>query len=269
MLKQDYRDLELIVVDDASPDGTEQVVQSFNDPRVVYLRHESNRGASAARNSGIARSRGEWVVFLDDDDELLPSSLRRIAGYLSRAPRGLAFTWGGIERWNSRSAATERRTTPPIPCSHLGAATGQALTVRRDALTAVGGFDESLPAVEDFDLLIRLGQRFVGAPVHDVLVRVHLHSHGQLTDPSPAKVTAYLRFEEKHQEYLSSYPSVGVPFWTKSARIAYAVGDRRSGRRMALRALRHDPFSWRRWKTVICLELFGTEDLGIRRRLGL
>ena len=76
VLQQTHRDLELIIVDDGSSDGTAALVRGIEDPRVRYV-HQQNRGVSAARNRGIAEARAEWLAFLDSDDEWLPQKLER------------------------------------------------------------------------------------------------------------------------------------------------------------------------------------------------
>src|SRR5262245_24547581 len=76
VLHQTYADFEIVVVDDASEDGTENTVRGVLDPRVRYIRHAVARGDAAARNTGIRNSTGEYVAFLDDDDEWLPEKLR-------------------------------------------------------------------------------------------------------------------------------------------------------------------------------------------------
>ena len=75
VLSQTYQDFEIIVVDDGSTDNTEEIVKSFTDYKIYYICHKHNRGASAARNTGIKASRGEYIAFLDSHDEWLPEKL--------------------------------------------------------------------------------------------------------------------------------------------------------------------------------------------------
>src|SRR5262245_49867936 len=77
VLRQTVTDFELIVVDDASTDGTEALVGSIRDSRVRYIKCRNGVGASAARNIGIRAARGRFVAFQDSDDEWLPAKLER------------------------------------------------------------------------------------------------------------------------------------------------------------------------------------------------
>lgn len=77
VLYQTYDDFEIIVIDDGSSDGTDKVIKEFNDSRIKYVRHELNRGASAARNTGIKLSRGKYIAFQDSDDVWVPDKLEK------------------------------------------------------------------------------------------------------------------------------------------------------------------------------------------------
>ncbi len=92
VLCQTYQDFEIIVVNDASPDATDEVVRQFNDPRLSYIKHEQNRGVANARKTGVMRSQGEIIAHLDQDDYFHPEKLQAHVGYLEQHP-DVGFTY--------------------------------------------------------------------------------------------------------------------------------------------------------------------------------
>lgn len=175
VLAQTHEELELLVVDDASTDDTRSVVESYDDPRVEYIRHEENRGGSAARNTGIEASEGEYVAFLDSDDEWLPQKLDRqlsllqsrgndwIAAYCDVKPPSDGDT-GHIE-WALGSVLGSE---PPrrreggdvliaeVLTDRLHTSAGSTLLVERDVAVEIGGFDESFERFQDTEFLVRV-----------------------------------------------------------------------------------------------------------------
>ena len=91
VLAQTIADWELIAVDDCSSDESIQVIESFGDPRIRVLRHEQNRGAGPARNTGMLAAQGTYIAFLDSDDEWLPAKLERQIAALEKTGRDCAF----------------------------------------------------------------------------------------------------------------------------------------------------------------------------------
>ncbi len=73
---QTFEDFELLIIDDASTDDTENTVKSFHDPRVRYVKHAQNQREGGARNTGMQHAEGEYIAFFDDDDEWLPNKLQ-------------------------------------------------------------------------------------------------------------------------------------------------------------------------------------------------
>ena len=78
VLIQTYKNFELIIVDDYSKDNTKRAVENFKDSRIIYLRHDKNKGPAATRNTGIKRAAGDYIFLLDDDDLIVPWALERL-----------------------------------------------------------------------------------------------------------------------------------------------------------------------------------------------
>src|SRR3989442_437688 len=76
VLNQTFQDFEILIIDDNSQDSTQEVVTNFGDERIKYIRHDVNKRVAAARNTGVANSNGEYIAFLDDDDEWFPDKLQ-------------------------------------------------------------------------------------------------------------------------------------------------------------------------------------------------
>jgi glycosyltransferase involved in cell wall biosynthesis len=155
VLSQSFRDFELIVVDGGS-DGTDEALSGLDD-RIRYVRHE-NRGPAAARNAGIALARGELVAFLDSDNQWLPDHLSVLLDVFARHPSAVLvstcpqFVVAGGEQ------PADARVYDALPGMVRANTIGyvSCVAVRRDALTAIEGFDETLAVAEDDDLWLRL-----------------------------------------------------------------------------------------------------------------
>jgi len=189
VLDQTLEDLELLVVDDGSEDHTESVVTGYDDPRVTYVAHETNRGGSAARNTGIERAEGEYVAFLDSDDEWLPAKLERQVWTLRARSDEWVAAYCGVEMAGDRhpayellaSAISRRRHTEgaeggdelirDVLADDLHTSAGSTLLVRTDVARAIDGFDESFDRFQDPEFLIRVLRRGKLAYVDEPLVR--------------------------------------------------------------------------------------------------
>lgn len=159
VLGQSFGDLELIVVDDGSGDGTEAALHAFGK-ELRYVR-QPNRGVAAARNAGIALARGSIVAFLDSDDRWLPDHLAVVAETFARRPEAVLVSTSPRHRAEGAAEPGAAVLFDPLPACLYGNPVGwpSSIAVRREDLVAVGGFDERLPVGEGGELWARLAFR--------------------------------------------------------------------------------------------------------------
>jgi glycosyltransferase involved in cell wall biosynthesis len=188
VLRQTLPACEVIVINDGSKDGTEKVLEQFNG-RIIY-KTVPNGGASKARNIGIAMSTGEWVAFLDSDDEWQSDKLERQVALIARHPQaGLVFSAYDLTSGQKEQARTisfgqihplgqtvVQRNQPVIEdCFYLlfieNFIKTSTVMIRRDILNQAGFFDETLRTVEDRDLFIRVANLTAVLFVREPLVR--------------------------------------------------------------------------------------------------
>jgi glycosyltransferase involved in cell wall biosynthesis len=206
ILAQSYQDFEIIVVDDCSNDDTETVLASFNDPRIRYLRHQSNSGAAVARNTGIENSTGDYIAFLDSDDEWLPEKLAKQLHLFQQCGSEVGFIYTGfaaVDEFNQvkrvvsssyRGSLSDRL----LYSNFIG--TPSTVMVKRNYLQQVQGFDPNMPSfIEDMDLWLRLSEQCQFEVIPEVLTRYAYSDAGdRLTLNHQSVVAGTLAFIHKH-----------------------------------------------------------------------
>jgi glycosyltransferase involved in cell wall biosynthesis len=183
--RQTRRPAEIVVVDDGSRDESAAVAAGYNDVRLVS---QPNQGLAVARNTGLRATRGEFVIFLDADDRLLPKAVETGVACLHRHPSA-AFAFGRCSLIDEfgRPLATNR---PPI----TGAYYRELLVsnyiwmpamamFRRSVFDAVGGFDPRVSPSADYDLYLRITRQFEIAPHGALVAEYRRHSANMSADP--------------------------------------------------------------------------------------
>ena len=178
VLQQDYPALEILVVDDASTDGTPAVVERITDPRVTLLRRGVNGGAAAARDTGLAVAQGPLIALLDADDFWLPNKLRRQVDYMSRH-KDVVLTYAGIRFEVDGLASSVYQPPLELTFHDLMAhrlVPVQTMVYRKSAVERIGGFRSPERVAEDLDVCLRLTAAGVVAGVPDVLAVARIHA---------------------------------------------------------------------------------------------
>jgi glycosyltransferase involved in cell wall biosynthesis len=180
VLHQTVPDLELVVIDDASTDGTIEHINAFDDPRLVVIRNPANQGVSRATNAGIAIARGEYLAALAADDVWRPEKLETQLAYLeSHQDVDASYTWiQHIDRDGNLLPTIEQNDLGSDPVLTLLTSTriklACTLLVRRSALGRTAFLDPRLRTHEDWEYLLRLvlaGVRFAAVRQPLTLVR--------------------------------------------------------------------------------------------------
>ena len=203
---QTYPHLEIIVVDDMSKDTTREVVEGFGDPRIRYIRLDTNRGGAAARNTGIRMACGEYIAFLDDDDEWEPGKTEAQVAALEKYDAVLSMSTIGNER-NVRRLAAKGTCDLQDLVEGMPPVGGTSALMARANLIKELQFDESLPRCQDWDLLIRLARRCAIGYVPQRLVKYNDGVHLRITNASinngmtSGEIEKRLRFFDKHKQF--------------------------------------------------------------------
>jgi len=170
ILNQTYKDFELIIVDDCSTDNTREVIENYSkmDDRVKYIRNNKNLGPSGARNVGIKLAIGEFIAFQDDDDEWYPYKLEKQVNLLQMLPENFGVVYSGFYKiiGKEKIYIPEHHIYPKEGIIHNSLLKGNfvgtpSILARKTALLDVGFFDEKLPMLEDWELVIRLSKKYL------------------------------------------------------------------------------------------------------------
>jgi glycosyltransferase involved in cell wall biosynthesis len=182
VLKQEYPNLELIVVDDASKDNTIEIVEGIKDTRIRIVKHSTNRNGSAARNTGIKNSKGEYIAFLDDDDEWLPEKLSEQIKYLEEKDPSIfkavvsSYSIESGKGWREVIQKQEGDITKEIFLMQISLAAGSNLLIHRDVVKEIGLFNEKYLRHQDMEFVLRYLRIFKLATIPIPLSLIHGHS---------------------------------------------------------------------------------------------
>ena len=203
VLNQSVHDFEIIVVDDGSSDNTVSVVESFADARIRLLRHDSNLGAGPARNTGMQAAEGDYIAWLDSDDEWFPDKLQVQIDAMRQASSEYQASYTAYEIVQQDFTKIYFSPESDEKKLFLGCdkAPGSTLMFKRALLDDLGFLDTSLRRFEDWDWLLRYCRKYRLLGVDHPVARIYYNSRR-----SPAHLeSSTLSFVEKHSEYLQQF----------------------------------------------------------------
>jgi glycosyltransferase involved in cell wall biosynthesis len=249
VLAQTEQDFEIIVVDDASSTDPSGVIDSFNDSRIRLIRHSKSKGGSAARNTGILNSQGEFIAFLDDDDEWLAEKLELQLVRMRNADLpDMVFT--GFYYIDQKTGYTFKVSRPDeqqdlhqrlLRQNIIG--TTSTIIVRKTCFSDKLMFDEFMTSCQDWDLYLNFLKFYRIGIIGKPLVNYYVHEKS-ITRSYTNSLQGHRAILQKVMAY-SNCKSVDISYhYYKIGKLAIDFCDNKTGRHELLRSLSHNHFAW-------------------------
>ncbi len=263
VLNQTYQNFELIIVDDGSKDNTTKVMEEFTDSRIKYLVHHQNRGAAAARNTGIKCAKGEYIAFQDSDDEWFPNKLELQMEIFNKLPYNVGIIYtdmlrikegGKAEYWSSPTVTNKsliNPTTLDYQVINIGI---QSTLIKKYCFDEVGLLDENFKKYVDLELFLRLIQKYDFYHVKKPLVKYYTTQgiSSNLKEDSISREQLLNKYFEhicNNQAFLANqYFIIGYAFQSN--------GEFFKGKRYILKACRTQPLVFK-YLLVLIVSLLG------------
>ncbi len=223
---QTYKEWELIVIDDSPNDyeyrnEVKTCVFSVINHKLEYVCNAENKGACYSRNIGLAKAKGNYLAYLDDDDEWLPEKLEKQVAVLENNDSQTALVYGPyykIEEGKDGRQLILLEGKSGIVYDALmengNFIGGMSMPLlRTSCVKAVGGFDEFMQSAQDIDLWMRISKKYKVVYLEEPLVYYYFHAGEQITKNPQKKIAGLERLIEKNNEYLEKHPNL---LWKKT-----------------------------------------------------
>lgn len=210
VLRQSYKNIEVIIVDDCSTDGTVLRLSELVDKRVKVVRLEKNSGACAARNKGIKESRGSFIAFNDSDDIWHNNKLERQLEELEATKADIAFCQierHGYGRQNGLYPNLPTGLVPPLTMMVQSKCSTQTIIAKKEVFDRVT-FDETMPRLQDYDFVLSCVDRYRFCFLQECLVDVYLQDNSITTTDLAKRLDVYKKLLNKHAELCNKYPEL-------------------------------------------------------------
>ncbi len=210
IFNQTFQDYEILIIDDASTDTTEQVIKELNHPKVKYLKLEENSGQCIARNFGTRHAKGDYLAFLDSDDEWLPNKLENQMNLFEKEG---SDRLGAVYGYSYQKDVIKDETYLSDSGYFRGDIHGKMLTgfcpptpslfvVKRSVFESVQGFDEALVTFVDLDLWLRISEKYDFDYVEEPVIIKYEQIGDQYINNFDKRYIGYHLFIQKWSKYI-------------------------------------------------------------------
>jgi glycosyltransferase involved in cell wall biosynthesis len=265
ILNQTFRDLEVLIIDDASTDHTADFVADCGDNRVRYFRHDQNRGEGASRNTGLLVARGEYIAFLDDDDVWLADKLAKQVALLDGCAAQVGGIYTGYFRVELESGKKIATVLPQERGDVLRALCGgnciggpSVVLLRRSCFDRAGRFDEDVVFGLDYDMWIRIAHHYRFEFIREPLVLYSVHNN-RLSANNETMLRGKEAQLARYGAYFASDPRAFSRYWVTLGVLRCYNRRLAQGRAAFWRAIRTYPLEPRAYFNAL-LSLLGTDN---------
>ncbi len=238
ILSQDYKNIELFIVDDSPSDYEKRgeikaYFDALGDERVTYIQNEKQSGACFSRNVGIKHSHGDYIAFLDDDDEWTLNKLTIMMEKMLANPEvGLVYggtfftnemngkTWSSLDEKKLHRGSVYHRI---VSGNFVGSTSNPLL--KKSVLIEAGAFDVEQPAMQDWDLWIRMAEKCEFDFVAENLLKYYVHEGEHITKVPEKRIKGLMRLNEKQKDYLAEHKDILSARYHYMMRLYVAGGD--------------------------------------------
>lgn len=253
VVAQEYQHIEVLVIDDCSTIDLRPVVDGFGDERIKYHRSNVNQGPAGARNAGVRLARGEYIAFLDSDDEWKANKVGAQLKGLSVKSSDYRFIYCMREQWRDDTDTIVDRSTynkegyilhDLLYYPFIGSPSSWFM--QKSAFLEAGGFDERIWFGEDWEFTLRFNKTYKVAYLDEPLVKLHEHGQERLTanlDSNPRVLSSFITIYEKHKDLLKSDRKALALILQKISYYLRQQGDSKGARRYAWKAILARPTS--------------------------
>ncbi len=276
VLSQTFKDFELIIVDDGSTDNTREIVKEFQkeDSRIKYIWQKNSGGPASPRNTGIKNSLGEYIAFLDSDDEWLPEKLEKQIG-LSLSQKELKII--GCNCWKIKNAQKKKHKIQenilkkdPFSKMLEGCCfitSPSSVIVPAKIFSKVGLFDEKIKVSDDWDMWIRILKNYTFDFVRDPLFNYHIHGEnisGETNKEKQIKDCSIILKKNKECYEKNLLAKSKILSYVGSYHIAN--GRKKLGKKYFLKSLKYSPLYYKNYINLL-ISLFGVKVYAVARNI--
>lgn len=241
ILNQTFQDFEIIVVDDNPDSRLKEQTKLLENKKIQYFKNDANKGACFSRNFGAWKAKGEYIAFLDDDDEWLPCKLEKQIARFNLLDESFGVVYCGYDYLFNKKIIKKNNIYYPenhlykIALKKCPIGSPTAL-IRKQVFLKTSGYDLTLPSCQDWDLWIRLSKICKFSPVQETLALYRIHGD-QISNSMIKKINGREKLLEKYFSVLSHFPEILSWHYRRLGSLCSLAEDKKS-------ALKFFKLSW-------------------------